>query len=237
MDTVGIDTVKVEKANVMINYIRRQKLATLLRVFEVFLALIFLSWSTTSFRLQIDFRIVGSFIREIFNIVVSPRFVFLVGNAIIITLFATSGQFPNQNPNVTSENQPTITDHNQEEILKSDETDRGNAVSDVFCPDYSNVTAISPADRDLIEKVADTVPEPRRYRRTQSAELKVREKPTKVLRRSETNKTRQMGKEEEKVESLSNEEFRRTVEAFIAKQQRFLREESMAIVLNFDAVA
>lgn len=47
----------------------------------------------------------------------------------------------------------------------------------------------------------------------------------KILRRSETEKekVREVLYPEDK---LSNEEFQRTIEAFIAKQMRFLREES-----------
>jgi len=48
------------------------------------------------------------------------------------------------------------------------------------------------------------------------------------LRRSETEKAREKSYPQDK---LSNEEFRRTIEAFIAKQMRLLREESLAISL------
>jgi hypothetical protein len=44
----------------------------------------------------------------------------------------------------------------------------------------------------------------------------------KKLRRSETEKVREILYPQDK---LSNEEFQRTIEAFIAKQMRFLREE------------
>ena len=49
------------------------------------------------------------------------------------------------------------------------------------------------------------------------------------LRRSETEKARESLYPHDR---LSNEEFRRTVEAFIAKQMRFLREESLAIIVQ-----
>lgn len=55
----------------------------------------------------------------------------------------------------------------------------------------------------------------------------------KQLRRSETEKL--LEKERENLypqDKLSNEEFQRTIEAFIAKQMRSLREESSAIVLH-----
>ncbi|CAJ1930246.1 unnamed protein product [Sphenostylis stenocarpa] len=48
------------------------------------------------------------------------------------------------------------------------------------------------------------------------------------LQRSETEKAREKSYPQDK---LSNEEFRRTIEAFIAKQMRLLREESLAISL------
>ncbi|RDY09344.1 hypothetical protein CR513_06279, partial [Mucuna pruriens] len=49
------------------------------------------------------------------------------------------------------------------------------------------------------------------------------------LRRSETEKAREKSYPQDK---LSNEEFRRTIEAFIAKQMRLLREESLAIFVQ-----
>ncbi|BAU00041.1 hypothetical protein LR48_Vigan06g048500 [Vigna angularis] len=48
------------------------------------------------------------------------------------------------------------------------------------------------------------------------------------VRRSETEKAREKSYPQDK---LSNEEFRRTIDAFIAKQTRLLREESLAISL------
>jgi hypothetical protein len=58
-------------------------------------------------------------------------------------------------------------------------------------------------------------------------------KQRKQLRRSETEKLRETEKENlYPQDKLSNEEFQRAIDAFIAKQMRFLREESSAIVVH-----
>lgn len=76
-----------------------------------------------------------------------------------------------------------------------------------------------------------------KYRRSQSEKWKgeaagkmVRRK---QLRRSETEKRRDQNERENLYpqDKLSNEEFQRAIEAFIAKQMRFLREESSSAVV------
>lgn len=85
---------------------------------------------------------------------------------------------------------------------------------------------------------------PKVYRRSQSENLT--EAPEMAatargeLRRSETERygetTAKSGENRREVlypqDKLSNEEFQRTIEAFIARQMRFLREESLAIVVK-----
>ncbi|KAI3767139.1 hypothetical protein L2E82_17226 [Cichorium intybus] len=78
-----------------------------------------------------------------------------------------------------------------------------------------------------------------RFQRTQSAKLKreISMKPRRELRRSVTERRRSVEVQtgdrnssmtsSETVERLSNEEFRLAVEAFISKQQSFLKQQTM----------
>ncbi|KAK4584193.1 hypothetical protein RGQ29_022082 [Quercus rubra] len=76
-------------------------------------------------------------------------------------------------------------------------------------------------------------------RRTQSEkfERESSKKPRQKLRRSETEKCMKVAKSdknlpEKEYPKLSDEEFQRTIEAFIAKQSKFHRQESFAIVVS-----
>ncbi|KAI9117115.1 hypothetical protein K1719_011281 [Acacia pycnantha] len=71
------------------------------------------------------------------------------------------------------------------------------------------------------------------YQRTLSEKLMKGQTQPK-LRRSETEKKQMENRWENMYpqDKLSSEEFQRTIEAFIAKQMRFTREESLAIVIQ-----
>ncbi|PIA55814.1 hypothetical protein AQUCO_00700261v1 [Aquilegia coerulea] len=255
-----IDNVKVEKANAMKKYNRLKKIADLFRFFEICVVLILLSWFST--RLPVTFRIFSDYFRYIYVVVVSPCFVFLLGNIIILTLFLKSGQFGQNSTGSCSG-----TDLYDEFVKNS--SNRDKIRSDISSP-VPEVKISTPVPEVVVEEKESSAPAPeivvyqdkqiqseeqkvtnthlettkdetkKIYRRTQSENLKQHEKPKRDLRRTKTEKSssssssnsRENEKEESNVveEELSNEEFQRRIEAFIAKQVKFLREESMAIV-------
>ncbi|CBI17481.3 unnamed protein product, partial [Vitis vinifera] len=101
--------------------------------------------------------------------------------------------------------------------------------------------------RPTCEKVVPTVTDSKRdsyvkvYRRSQSEKLNRdrSEKSRRILQRSDTEKCQQIvisGDDPAKTwypeDELSNEDFQRTIEAFIARELRFRRQESLAIVLQ-----
>ncbi|KAF5199807.1 hypothetical protein FRX31_010606 [Thalictrum thalictroides] len=97
------------------------------------------------------------------------------------------------------------------------------------------ISVTVPVPRDSPPRSPRTSKPRKSYRRTQSENVKheILEKPEKELRRSETEKCRTFDRKKSVGENeLSNEEFQRTIEAFIAKQAMFRWEESMAIVLQ-----
>ncbi|KAK9164202.1 hypothetical protein Syun_005104 [Stephania yunnanensis] len=83
----------------MKRYNRLRKIANVFRMFEVSLAFVFFLWFSA--RVPIAFRASGKYLKFLGDVVVSPRFVFLVGNAIILTLFVKSGQFSDHNSSVS----------------------------------------------------------------------------------------------------------------------------------------
>ncbi|XP_058092025.1 uncharacterized protein LOC131237940 [Magnolia sinica] len=236
MDPFEIDTVKEEKAIAMKRYRQIRKIAILFRFLEACLALFFLSWFST--RLPVAVKISGDYFRHISVVVVSPFFVFLVGNAIILTLVVKSGQFSGHASTGNSSGGDLY-----DEFLKNSEnrhkmsTDSppSSSPEEVVYEDKSVCVVHSYADMD---KDTDTDPK-RPYQRSFSEKLRTVEKMPE-LRRSETEIVWRVDESSESAADLlcsesdmsNDEEFRRKIEAFIAKQQRFQREESMAIVLQ-----
>ncbi|CAL5212401.1 unnamed protein product [Lathyrus oleraceus] len=207
---------QAEKTNAILKHRKLQRVTTLLRLVEVCVVLVLIS--RLSLKLPVVVRSSSEYIKDFSVFMNSPCFVFLIGNVIIIALFVQG-----LGKNVHEE---TEHDDIYEKFVRKDkEQIRKNDCSTVEEGDNRVVEE---------EKVKRGVKKGYCYRRCESEVLKKRRR---VLRRceSENNKGRKSiedGGEEEMVmrisypeDEMSNEEFRRTVEAFIAKQQRILRGE------------
>ncbi|CAJ1933558.1 unnamed protein product [Sphenostylis stenocarpa] len=201
MDSFSFKNLQAEKANAMLKYRKLRRVASLLRIIEVCAVLVLVS--RFSMQLPVAVRNSSEYLRDLSLFMNSPRFVFLLGNIIIIALFA---QFSAQGNNVVAEPdlyqefvQNTTKNHNfvaaEKQRMKTGEAKKG-------------------------------------YRRCETEIL--RAKRCRVLRRCETeNKMKRIeGAPVEEVariscpeDGMSNEEFRRTVEAFIAREQKIRREE------------
>ncbi|KAL1569494.1 hypothetical protein AAHA92_00968 [Salvia divinorum] len=187
----------------------------LFRIAEILIVLILLTWTST--RLPFAVRISGEYLRRFVSIIVSHLFIFFLSNAIVLILFYKSRSL--------------FLHHGFREI-------------DVdFCQDFISSGAYFAGEsclraEDIVYEDKQTIFEVTRvraHRRSQSANFR-REKNggcERQLRRSETELRRRV---EEKaaavVDDLSNEEFQRAIEAFIAKQIKFHQEEKLTIVLH-----
>ncbi|KAK9129820.1 hypothetical protein Sjap_010307 [Stephania japonica] len=238
MDLFDIDNVKAEKASAMKRYNRLRKIANVFRMFEVSLALVFFLWFSA--RAPIAFQASGKYLRCLGDVVVSPRFVFLLGNAIILTLFVKSGQLSGQTSSVCGSLYDDF-------VTKSEIRPESPAPAPSTEPEEESVVF---QDKQTIREEASAADLPRdaRIQRTKSEKMIKRDrKPERVLRRSETEKCGQVERSGYGVEmsasanasacaypedDMSSEEFQRTIDEFIAKQVRFHRQESMAIVLR-----
>ncbi|TKY55841.1 hypothetical protein E2542_SST20264 [Spatholobus suberectus] len=215
---------KAEKANA----IRRQgivaAISKTLRVIELCVVLLLLSWTVT--RLPFAFALSAQFLRRLFAFAASPLFVFALSNAIIAALLAQSGRF----------SAASSADGLYCELL--------NTRTAVAAPPPEPNAPPPPPEAEFLDKqvIAETVQDRAcagdgsKYRRSQSENWKgeaAKAPRRRRLRRSETEKRREDSPEIlYPQDKLSNEEFQRAIEAFIAKQLRFLREESSAIVVQ-----
>ncbi|KAK1325987.1 hypothetical protein QJS10_CPA01g01209 [Acorus calamus] len=210
----GFDSVKAEKSTALKRYRRIQKLRNVFRAAELLSAVFFFSWFSA--RIPFAVRISGDYLRRFSAVLVSPRFVFLLGNAIVLTLFAKSGQI------CTS-------------TSASDSGDSGDR--DFYGEFVNSQKSAAPEevvyhDKGVCEESVSPVPDRKHpYGRSMSEGASadhLKEACRELGRKAETEA--EMEEEEAEV-GMSNEEFRRTIEAFIEKKQiNFQREELMAVI-------
>lgn len=232
MDSFYFDNVKTEKVKAMRKYNRLRSITKVFRIFEVLSALLFLA--CTIEHVPFAFKISGEFVLKLGGVIASPFFVFLICNVIIITLIAKSGIFS------------TVRNADSkicEEIIKTADThSKSVSQEEIVYQDKEIISEVNTSTRECEdmepEPESDTdfeADNPRVYRRSKSEKLE-REKVEKELRRSESEKEcRKIENIDENLfpgDDLSNEEFQRAIEDFIAKQLRFRREESLSIVLQ-----
>nr|XP_043618498.1 uncharacterized protein LOC122590231 [Erigeron canadensis] len=253
MDIFDIHNVKAEKANAMLRYHQFRTFAKLFRFVELFLAVILISWIT--FRLPLVIGMLFEYFRLLVSVIVSPLFIFLIGNVIVLTLVIKSGQLAGEDSESNAGNDI------YNEIVSNEEADVVPPV--LLQPDeivyqdkqiisevkkiYINNKINNDTDNDIKsvtefcykKPVVNSDPDldPRVYRRSQSEILMMMKKDCNEasgkLKRSETEirRTENEIKENDVVEELSNEEFQKKIEGFIAKQVRFHQEEKLAIVV------
>lgn len=220
MNPLNINHIKVEKANaIKLRYQKFRKITNFFRVFEIFL--IFAVISRLSFQVPLAlFKLSYEYIHKLSIFLGSPQFVFIVGNAIVITLFVNSGKFNNNNKtNVKAQKNASYVRKNarveQKNVKKQEKSDENAMMAMIFSTPEHQVIKI--------------------YQRSKSETIK-REKVEKNccgLRRSNTEikSLRGCGCSKDAKEGhypedhMSSEEFQKTIENFIARQQRFIKRE------------
>lgn len=101
MDSINVVNLKIEKANAIKRFNRLRKIATFFRIIEI--VFVFVIISKLSVQFPVKFNISGEYFWKIYSALFGPRFVFVIGNVIVITLFlksgwnSNSGSNPNQN--------------------------------------------------------------------------------------------------------------------------------------------
>uniref|UniRef100_A0A803LDP0 DUF4408 domain-containing protein n=1 Tax=Chenopodium quinoa TaxID=63459 RepID=A0A803LDP0_CHEQI len=181
--------------------------------------------SRLSFQLPLAlFQLSNEFIHTLSIFLVSPQFVFILGNAIVITLFVNSGHL---NSNLKSPKTSSLERKNMKTVQKS--------VKKQVMPEENAMMAMifSTSEQQQVIKI---------YHRSKSDKVRREKVEDKCcgLRRSNTEIKSLRGCGCSKVakeghypeDHMSNEEFQKTVENFIARQQRFLREEEYSALIE-----
>lgn len=184
-----------------------QKFRRLFRYTGATAALVLLSYSSSYFPIPPNKP--EDLLRRAAAILISPGFVFLLENVIIILLFVKSGQLPSSTESISSE-------FNSGEVPFPSPPHLA-PIEELVCEEKMICMEISALRRSKSEKFERVREEPE-LRRAETAVL-------------ERGKKGQVAHDREDSEGEQDaEHFRRTIEEFIAKHQRFQREESLAVV-------
>lgn len=239
------DNPKFEKENAMLRYRRLRNLAKLFRILELCLLLVFISWISS--HLPCILKISKHYFRRIIAIIISPLFIFLLSNVIVLTLLVKSGQLSTSSGYTEKSDTSLYTEFTkdvhfsvhsnaencsavseEEEIVYQDK----QIVGEIFTVD-SKLSSHSIAQVKLQPEYSILHKKVLRRSQTENLKTEISEKPGRELRRSESEmspKSERSGESTaEIVEELSNEEFQRAIEAYIEKQLMFHKQEKFPI--------
>lgn len=236
MDAFDFTTNKMENRVILIFH-SFKNVAKLFRIVELCVGVFVLLWSST--RLPFAVKISGEYFRQLISVILSPLFIFLISNLIVLTLFFKSGRFSGDSPTVCNSAETELYDSF---VAKEDSS--GNFTDGNSSSAPARDETVYQDKQTILEVNAPTVTEkdfcPQIPRRTKSEKFE-RGSNKEIygkLRRSETEMCRKIdnsGNSSETVypvDELSNEEFQKAIEDFIARQIKFHQEEKLAIVLH-----
>ncbi|KAL6560807.1 hypothetical protein OROGR_004366 [Orobanche gracilis] len=206
MDSLTFHDIRFEKANAISTYRRTQKITTLFRLVELLFFMIVVSRFSVQFATSL--KASGECFRGINVAVISPRFVFLLGNVIVIVLFLKSRRFSAKNGEIK------IADDIYQEHVEKCRKINSRKLEE---------KKASEARRKLIRFPSENLERERRHGEERRRYLP--RSVTEARRKSPNSRRKSEAGVSAAEDDMSSEEFRRTVEAFIARQQRFLREE------------
>ncbi|KAL6504420.1 hypothetical protein OROGR_026343 [Orobanche gracilis] len=240
----GFDNVKHEKEKAIARFNRWRRVVRLWQLFEVLVVLGLISWS--SGRAPAVLKATGAYSVEFLSYyLLNHHVVFLIGNAIIVLLFmlcrhndvSVSGardfyddyvkysEASHQRETAPLPPPRIVEDYNPEaeESSGGDGGDGGDVEKNLVVRAQETETT-SQCD-DVAAAIEEAKRQIERFQRTQSEKLKrdisVRPRSRSELRRSETDNRLETvcfrSADASEIETLSNEEFRRRVDAFIYK--------------------
>ncbi|XP_071733221.1 uncharacterized protein [Rutidosis leptorrhynchoides] len=246
-----IDTVNAEKVNAIARYKQFTNITKLFQLLEVFVAIVLILWTST--RIPTVFKFSGEYLFAFSSYLMNQHVVFIFGNVIIVVCYVLSrysesgtesaGSFGSHSDNGLTFRKPTGSPTPSSEIHNRIISIPDPVASEkLIIKTESEVTALFPVIKQTESEVTAVFPviteaakQIERFQRTQSElRSKISVKPRRELRRSVTEMKRSVTVKDgespaplKAVERLSNEEFKVAVEAFILKQQKFLKQQSM----------
>ncbi|KAF3621724.1 hypothetical protein P3S67_020026 [Capsicum chacoense] len=265
MESLKFQNIKLEKANAIQRYKRRQRMTMLFRFMEFCIFFVIISRFSTqlplSFKLSTEYYFKGIGVT-----LISPLFVFVLGNAIVIILYLKSGHSSPKDDSTNNVKIDLYDEYKQKcsmnkEVYCEQGKKQSILVEEAYCEQSKKQSKQSiPAEKAYCEQS--------KKQRKQSivAERRVE----KAIRRSHSGNSLCLSHDEKKhprqkmirsatvgclkvintdnvkperttttttttsypEDGMSSDEFRKTVEAFIARQQRFLREQEFSDVVS-----
>nr|XP_018629452.1 uncharacterized protein LOC104105539 isoform X4 [Nicotiana tomentosiformis] len=230
MESLNFHNIKMEKANAILRYKKRQRMTTLFRFIEFSIFLVIISRFST--QLPLTFKLSTEYFKGLGVTLISPRFVFVLGNAIVIILFLKSGQSSAKDGS-TNNVKIDLYDEYKQKCSMNKETH--------FEQSKKQRKQSILVERQVVKKI-------RRSHSENSISLSQDEKkPRRELIRSATVGCRKVINTDSvkptmtitttsyPEDEMSGDEFRKTVENFIARQQRLLREEEFSAVDSYES--
>ncbi|KAL2242002.1 uncharacterized protein LOC105159255 [Sesamum indicum] len=229
MEPRVFDNIKFEKEKAVARFNRFRRLLKLWQLLEVFVVFGLISWSSA--RLPAVLRITGGYFVEVSTYLFNHHVVFLIGNAIIVLLFMLC----RQNDDVSLSGGGDFYDdyvkyseaaHRRETATLQDDMpaeESGSVSKEKQIVLRTEERKGIPQCDDVAAAIEKATRQINRFQRTQSEKLKqeIAVRPRRELRRSETENNRETvsssPSDASEIETLSNEEFRRRVDAFIDK--------------------
>ncbi|KAK4340355.1 hypothetical protein RND71_041817 [Anisodus tanguticus] len=244
MESLNFQNIKLEKANAMLRYKKRQRVTTLFRFIEF--CIFFVVISRFSTQLPLTFKLSTDYFKGLSVTLISPRFVFVLGNAIVIILFLKSGQSSAKDDSTNNVKIDVYDEYKQKcsmnkEAFYEQSKKQGKqsiVVEEAYCEQSKKQSIL--VERQIEKKIhrshsdnaiclSHDEKKPRK-KLTRSATVGCR----KVISTDSVKPVMTMTTTSYPEDEMSSDEFRRTVENFIARQQRFLREEEFSAVVSYE---
>ncbi|XP_073316003.1 uncharacterized protein [Primulina huaijiensis] len=234
MESMVFDNVRFEKEKAVARFNRFRRIVKLWQFIELLVVLGLVSWS--SVRVPAVMKVAGGYFVEFSAYVFNHHVVFVIGNIIIVLLFVICRR--NDELSLSGGGDGLYDDYvKHSEAVHQREHPTGNVEPAVgedahaFGDDEKQIVVCSeeikanPHGDEVTTAIEEATRQIRRFQRTQSEKLKreIAVRPRLELRRSETEKYQRKENpkteyfEASEIDTLSSEEFRRTVEAFINK--------------------
>ncbi|KAL1833766.1 hypothetical protein ACET3Z_003417 [Daucus carota] len=191
-----------------------------------------------STHLPLALKVSADCIHSLYITIFSPAFLFILGNAIVLVLLFNSGHLSVQETKISSHTIEFCTQYVESCVIRVEELEKQGeeAVSDMCSSSEDGKMLRRQSEslmryqhRDFGKKLGPTLTE--NGRKTRNNDERALESPAMIGKSGHHRVSAQKFSPKCYAEDeMSGEEFRHAVEAFIARQQKFLREEFSSIV-------
>ncbi|XP_009776378.1 uncharacterized protein [Nicotiana sylvestris] len=266
MESLNFNNIKMEKANAILRYKKRQRMTTLFRFIEFCIFFVIISRFST--QLPLTFKFSTEYFKGLGLTLISPRFVFVLGNVIVIILFLKSGLSSAKDGSTKNVKIDLYDEYKQKCSMNKEtycEESKKQRKQSILVKEACCEQSTKQSKQSIL--VQDTCCEQSKKQRKQS--ILVERQLVKKIHRSQSENSISLSQDEKKPrrelirsatvgcrkvintdsvkptmtmtttsypeDEMSGDEFRKTVENFIARQQRLLREEEFSAVDSYES--